>query len=338
MFKLVLGFALCLQLTNGIAIEEAKQSDVLDLAAWLGTWFLSIGAYAGRQERPYGRPDDFGTKDDLPDVYIPNELTGNELERAFRLGGQKQAVTEINELLEYLNFVNTRGGPPFFREVVELKDGHFTLHKDIIESAKQGLQQVFDEQGLDKKDDIIEVAVDFMEWLKIKSKFDDWEDMSAQADEIYRRLMGEIEDRNFMRLGDDGFYTLTKTVTEIVSQLVENNILAHEKRWRLGSDPSFQDVKEYEAFEERVKNMINSAGVIVKLPQELTWSGLKSAIQAMYKKAISQVHVFQFLTKKLEYIELDKETGFSKLSPFITQAFTDSLYYMFRYMTPLRQY
>ena len=138
-------------------------------------------------------------------------------------------------------------------------------------------------------------------------------------------------------MGDDGFYTLTKTTTEIVSQLVEENILSDEKRWRLGPEPSFQDVKEYEAFEERVMNMINSASVIVKLPQELTWSGLKSAIQAMYKKAISQIHVFQFLTKKLEYIELDKEVGISKLSPFITQAFTDNLYWMFRYMTPLRQ-
>merc|ERR1711951_341311 len=168
-------------------------------------------------------------------------------------------------------------------------------------------------------------------------KFEDWDDMSAEANRIYQEAMGKVLEKGFLKLGDDGFYTLTKTTTEIVSQLVEENILSDEKRWRLGPEPSFQDVKEYEAFEERVMNMINSASVIVKLPQELTWSGLKSAIQAMYKKAISQTHVFQFLTKKLEYIELVKEVGISKLSPFITQAFTDNLYWMFRYMTPLRQ-
>jgi len=336
MIKLVFGFALCLHLTSGIAIEEPKQpSDVLDLAARVGTWFLAMGAYSGRQERPYGRPDEFGTNDDLPDVYIPNELTGSEIEKAFRLSGHKQAVIEINELLDYLSFVNGRGGPPFFREnIVEIKDGHFTLQKDIIETAKGGLQQIIE---LEEKDEIIELAVTIMEQLKVKTKFEDWDDMSAEANRIYQEVMGKVLEKGFLKLGDDGFYTLTKTTTEIVSQLVEENILSDEKRWRLGSEPSFQDVKEYEAFEERVMNMINSASVIVKLPQELTWSGLKSAIQAMYKKAISQIHVFQFLTKKLEYIELDKEVGISKLSPFITQAFTDNLYWMFRYMTPLRQ-
>ena len=72
------------------------------MAAWVGTWFMAVGAYSGRQERPFRGPQEvrpFGSiNDDLPDIYIPNELTGNEITEAFRLGGQKQAVVEVNEV------------------------------------------------------------------------------------------------------------------------------------------------------------------------------------------------------------------------------------------------
>merc|ERR1711974_109465 len=64
-------------------------------------------------------------------------------------------------------------------------------------------------------------------------------------------------------------------------------ILVDERRWRLRDENDFQSVKEWEAFEERVNNMINSGSQIVKLPQELTWSGIKSALQAMYKSHLS---------------------------------------------------
>ena len=147
----------------------------------------------------------------------------------------------------------------------------------------------------------------------------------------------KLHGRECLKISKDGFYTVRKGCTDIIKQLIERYILARERRWRVRDENDFHQVRDYEAFEERVFNMINSAGAIVMLPKELTWSGVKTAIQAMYKKAISQIHVFQFLTKKLEYIELDKEVGISKLSPFITQAFTDNLYWMFRYMTPLRQ-
>merc|ERR1712029_1138967 len=48
--------------------------------------------------------------------------------------------------------------------------------------------------------------------------------------------------------------------------------MGDERRWRLRDENDFQSVKEWEAFEERVNNMINSGSQIVKLPQELTWS------------------------------------------------------------------
>ena len=76
---------------------------VLDLYAWATTWYFALGAYAGRQERPYRRQDKTPL-DDLPDVYIPNELTGNELEKAFSLAGKNQAVTEANEVHFCINW------------------------------------------------------------------------------------------------------------------------------------------------------------------------------------------------------------------------------------------
>lgn len=333
MLKFILGFAVCAHLANAIAIEEPRTSDVLDLGAWLGTWFMAIGAYAGRQERPHHGPDSFGTKDDLPNVYIPNELTGNAIERAFKLGGQQQAVTEVNELLDYLKFISTtRQGPsPLF----DIKDGHFTVHKDLIETVMQGLEGELD---LDQKDNVIKVVVEIMEQVKFKSKFSDWDDMSVEANRIYQELMKKLTDNNYLKVSEDGFYELTKTLTDMVNDIVEKKILVRERRWRLRDENDFQAVKEYEAFEERVNNMINSGSAIVKLPKELTWPGLKSALQAMYKKALSQVHVFQFLTKRLDYIEMDRSVGLSKLSPFVTEQFTDSLYYMFRHMTPLGQW
>jgi len=334
MFKFILGFAVCVTLTNGIAIEEPRTSDVLDLGAWLSTWFLAIGAYSGRQERP-GRRDSFGTKEDLPNVYIPNELTGNEIERAFRLSGQKQAVTEVNELLDYLSFIGTkRSGPG---EFVKLEDGHFKLTNELIDPVKKELERAKWNE-LEGKDDVTRVIVELMEQLKLKSKFSDWDDMSGEVNRIYQEAMTKLKDNNYLKVSEDGFYELSKSLTDMIKDLVEKEILVDERRWRLRDENDFQSVKEWEAFEERVNNMINSGSQIVKLPQELTWSGIKSALQAMYKKAISQIHVFQFLTKRLDYIEMDREAGFSKLSPLVTEMFTDSLYYMFRYMTPLRQW
>jgi len=162
--------------------------------------------------------------------------------------------------------------------------------------------------------------------------------MSGEVNRIYQEAMTKLKDNNYLKVSEDGFYELSKSLTDMIKDLVEKEILVDERRWRLRDENDFQSVKEWEAFEERVNNMINSGSQIVKLPQELTWSGIKSALQAMYKKAVSQIHVFQFLTKRLDYIEMDREAGFSKLSPLVTEMFTDSLYYMFRYMTPLRQW
>ena len=90
-----------MKLWNRIIFEDKKVKKylnfpVLDLAAWVTTWVMAMGAYSGRQERPYRR--EFEELEDMPEVFIPSELTGNQIERAFRMAGTKQAVPEINEV------------------------------------------------------------------------------------------------------------------------------------------------------------------------------------------------------------------------------------------------
>merc|ERR1711983_584180 len=122
----------------------------------------------------------------------------------------------------------------------------------------------------------------------------------------------------------------TSTITELVKKLLQDTILRREVYWRVERrryENDYEASKAYEKFEENVNRMINAATAIVQLPSEMTWPGLKSAIQAMYKKAVSQVHVFQFLTKKLEYLTLDRDVGMSKLSPYVTQLLVNAMYW-----------
>ena len=65
----------------------------------MANWIISIGSYAGRQVRPYNRPNNEEPLVDLPKIYIPNELTGNEIVRALKLTGKEQMIVENNEVI-----------------------------------------------------------------------------------------------------------------------------------------------------------------------------------------------------------------------------------------------
>ena len=67
----------CAEQKNVILIQ-IEFSIVLDTLAWAANWITSVGLYAGRQERPWGR-DDSAAHEDLPNIYIPNELAGSEI-------------------------------------------------------------------------------------------------------------------------------------------------------------------------------------------------------------------------------------------------------------------
>ena len=78
-------------------INTIEFSIVLDTLAWAANWITSVGLYAGRQEGPLGRADS-KPYEDLPNIYIPNELTANEIVRALMLTGKKQMVEENKEV------------------------------------------------------------------------------------------------------------------------------------------------------------------------------------------------------------------------------------------------
>ena len=72
---------------------------MFDTIAWAAIWVNAIGLYAGRQEAPWRRgPPGVGVPDDLPKIYIPNELTANEIVRAMKITGKDQMVIEENQV------------------------------------------------------------------------------------------------------------------------------------------------------------------------------------------------------------------------------------------------
>ena len=103
----------------------------------------------------------------------------------------------------------------------------------------------------------------------------------------------------------------------------------------------FESFALFKAYTDKVKNIgqiIQSSASILHLPSELSWANIKATIQIMYKKAIPRVHLYQFLTKTLDYLEIDTNVkGMSKLSPFLTQKMIDSMWGIFGYGHPFRQ-
>merc|ERR1712012_1173274 len=92
-------------LTQDSGEDETRPQDVFDTIAWAAIWVNAIGLYAGRQEAPWRRgPPGVGVPDDLPNIYIPNELTANEIVRAMKITGKNQMVIEENQLLDFLDF------------------------------------------------------------------------------------------------------------------------------------------------------------------------------------------------------------------------------------------
>merc|ERR1712110_850545 len=108
--------------------------------------------------------------------------------------------------------------------------------------------------------------------------------MSAEANRIYQELVKKLTDNNYLKVSEDGFYELTKTLTDMVKDIVEKVVHVYERadlltppcivdeghRQRIPHGHNackhiedisnvhtlavtdFQAVKEYEAFEERV--------------------------------------------------------------------------------------
>ena len=64
-------------------------------------WVTVLGLYSGRQEPPWTRkgPHYDESLTDLPSIYIPNTLTGGEIERALKETVKSQSVVEVNQVI-----------------------------------------------------------------------------------------------------------------------------------------------------------------------------------------------------------------------------------------------
>ena len=68
-------------------------------------------------------------------------------------------------------------------------------------------------------------------------------------------------------MNEDGFYTLTKTVTNLVKMMVKEKILASQRQWRVRDEDNYNEVREFEDWEDNIVSAIDSGAAILQLPQ-----------------------------------------------------------------------
>ena len=146
-----------------------------------------------------------------------------------------------------------------------------------------------------------------------------------------------MEEKLLVKSTTEGLFTLTTSGSEIVNAVLNSTHLEHVRRYQfpyLSTD--YHQNKKYQKWAKQVEQIVSGAVSILHIPSELSWENIKLAIQTTYKKAIPKVHLFQFLTKKKEYLDVDINVrGMSKLSDYLTQHFVNSIWGMFGYIHPL---
>jgi len=130
---------------------------------------------------------------------------------------------------------------------------------------------------------------------------------------------------------------LTKSTTDLIFEAINATVLENRRRRTdFDNGETYQKYKDYKKYEETIQRMVLSSAAILHLPGEMTWDNIKATMQVMWKKAIPQVHVYQFLTKTLDYLEVDTTIdGMSKLSPYLTKRLVDMMWGMFGYLHPI---
>jgi len=130
---------------------------------------------------------------------------------------------------------------------------------------------------------------------------------------------------------------LTKSTTDLIFEAINATVLENRRRRTdFDNGETYQKYKDYKKYEETIQRMVLSSAAILHLPGEMTWDNIKATMQVMWKKAIPQVHVYQFLTKTLDYLEVDTTIdGMSKLSPYLTRELVDMMWGMFGPVHPI---
>merc|ERR1719391_707545 len=150
--------------------------------------------------------------------------------------------------------------------------------------------------------------------------------------------MSILDKRTLVKKTEDGFYTITKSGIDLIHKALNATVLQANQFYEYRNrETDFAQYKAYKDFMERIGQIIKSSASILHLPSEFSWANIKATIQIMYKKAIPRVHLYQFLTKNLDYLEIDTDVkGMSKLSPSLTQQMVDTMWHIFGYGHPFR--
>ena len=88
------------------------------------------------------------------------------------------------QLLKYLEFTATREGEPWLL----LEDGHFKPTENCIQQLKDLLSTEDLFNGVDEK--MKETLVVMSEELKLKEQYEDWDDLSAEINRIFKAITG----------------------------------------------------------------------------------------------------------------------------------------------------
>merc|ERR1711962_138600 len=234
---------------------DKEPQDAIDTGAWLANWLAAVGSYASRQELPWRRRYE-GPVEDLPNIYIPNELTGNEIVRALKLTGKKQMVVEENEYLDFLNFhvmqkndfeedndtseYDDYGYQRPRKQIIlapyiDEEDGYFVLDEDFINSTMGALTYPINDNFTlysQLGDNVTEAIREILEETRVKKSHQSWDDMVEDIDRLYKQMMSILEKKNLARMTEDGFYTITKSGIDMVHNVVNATV--------------FQSVENYE--------------------------------------------------------------------------------------------
>ena len=109
------------------------------------------------------------------------------------------------------------------------------------------------------------------------------------------------------------------------------------RKYRFGDmDNDYDSFKEYQEYESEVGNMLSASTTIASLPSEISWDNFKLNLQSMYKKAIPQIHMFQYLIQKQDYLKIDTNIqGMSHLSDMVTKNLMYAMWGIFGRIHPL---
>ena len=83
------------------------------------------------------------------------------------------------QYLEWVGSVRSNPGGPF----LEIKDGYFNAHPQ-----KHQLIRDFFSKTADLDQDMVDTIMELVESLRLKTQFDDWDDMSSEVDGIWQKI------------------------------------------------------------------------------------------------------------------------------------------------------